>query len=318
MSAQPKTLLVHIGYPKSGTTTLQGTLFPKAPGMAFLGKGNGPYCAPEIDRFRALVNYGTYHHVTARAGAVAEDIRALWAASGQEVALMSLEGLTNPFADTHYTQPKDTFRKMSDMARILAPLREAGVTVRVFATLRDQVAMLPSLFSQIYLHGFATGLYGNSYPSFLDFMLGDDVLGFGPEFFFDALLDHLGDLFGQEHIYAAVMGGLLAGKPCRETAAAAAFLGLPEEEVITLIGTEQKNARKGSAGRKIMTRSAGIDRFEAMTGLPLKRAAFGMSDRLKLARHKRVVWDMPDESARIRDYYAASNARLKERYDIAL
>ena len=313
----PDTLLLHIGYPKSGTTTLQESLFLNAPGIFFMGKANGPYCPPEIDALRALINYGTYHHVTTRAASVIGTIREVWQKDGRETALISLEGLTNPFVDTHYSQPKDTFRKLNDIARVLAPLQDSGVKVRIFVTLRDQTALLPSLFSQVYLQGFASGLYGPSYASFLDALLQDDILGYGPEFCFDAVLDHLGSLFGAENVFASVMNGLLSGSPCRDTAAAAAFMGLGEDACIALIGTTRSNVRKGALGRRMMTESGGVERFERNTGISLRAKAFPLSDRLRLWRHKRVYWHLSDEEDRIRAYFAASNARLKSTHGIS-
>ncbi len=313
-----KTLLLHLGYPKTGTTTLQATLFPNAPDLNFFGKTLS-HIPKTADTFRTLVNYGTTFHVRNRARGVLDDMLSAIAERPEQRVLLSLEGLTNPFVDTHYTQPKDIFRKASDIRYILTPLIEEGVEVKILITLREQTRLLPSLFSQIYLQGFASGLFGPSYESFLDFMLTDEYLGFGPEFQYDAFLDHCGQEFGTDNVYAARMEGILSQAPCRDMAALAAFMGLTEEACIALIGDGKHNVRDKGArkGRRMMVFSDGAERFQKNTGLSITRSAFGFADQLRIARRKRVFWHLSDQSHRIAAYYASSNARLTEKYDIA-
>ncbi len=318
-----KTLLLHLGYPKTGTTTLQGTLFETAPDLNFFAKtirDGTEYVPDTVEAFRTLINYGTLPHILDRGPAVLDAMLADMAARREDRVLLSLEGLTNPFVDTHYTQPKDIFRKASDIRRLLQPVLDAGTEVRVLVTVRRQSELMPSLFSQIYLQGFSAGLFGPSYESFLDFMLEDDVTGFGPDFRFDAFLDHLGGLFGPEQVHAAAMKGMLSGQPCRDTEALGRFLDLSATDVITLIGSGKLNVRnKGKRrGRRMMTASQGAKRFRANTGLSMTRAAFGLADRMRVSAHRRVFWHLADHSARIDAWYAASNARLEELHDVRL
>lgn len=312
-----KTLLLHLGYPKTGTTSLQASLFPKAGGWDFLGKTHEETMPESLDAFRTLVNYGTEYHVQTAGPTVLEGIRKTAAEGRDDIALISLEGLTNPFVDTHYTQPKDIYRKATDIRRILAPLLDEGVTVKVLATLRVQTELLPSLFSQCFLQGFSSGLFKPNYVSFLDFMFDDRLLGFGPDFQFDAFLDHCGELFGVENTFATAMDGLFSGTPCRDTAVMAAFLGLPETDCIELMGTKKLNIRKADKDRRrMMVRSPGVDRFERNTGVSLKRRVFTFADRLRIHRGQPVFQSLSDQSARIVDYYGASNTRLAEHYGI--
>jgi len=311
-----RTLLLHPGYPKSGTTTLQAGLFKNAPGLFFMGKSHEETMVdPVIDRFRTLVNYGTLSHIRTEGPAVAARIDEIWQANGAPTALMSLEGLTNPFVDTHYTQPRDILTKVNLIADILSHL---DVAKRCLVTLRVQTKLLPSLFSQIFLQGFSSGLFKPDYESFLDFLLEDDVQGYGPDFRFDAYLDHLAGTFGADNVFAADMKGVLSDTAGRDTAAMAAFLGLPEAETIGLIqeGGCLNVRDTGTKGRRMVMESPGVNRFEENTGLNLRRAAFGSLALLKKKRHRNAHWHLADHSDRIAAYYAASNARLTERYGI--
>lgn len=313
-----RTLLLHLGYPKSGTTTLQAGLYKSAPGIFFMGKTHDEKLAdPIVDRFRTLINYGTGPHVRAQAGEIAAKLDEIWQKEGSQTALLSLEGLTNPFVDTHYTQPKDVFSKANIIAEILDHLQ---VRLRFLVTVRAQTELLPSLFSQIFLQGFSSGLFKPNYESFLDFLLEDTVQGYGPDFQFDAYLDHLGRLFGPEHVFVAAMKPLLSTQPGRDVDAVADFIGLPEAEVRALIVSGgKKNVRNtGAQGRHMVMHSPGVNRFEENTGLALKRAAFGQMALLKQKRHKPAHWHLSDQSARISAYYAASNGRLADQYGITL
>lgn len=313
-------LLLHVGYPKSGTTTLQAGIFANRPDIFFAGKGQGPAgeeLTPEADRFRTLISYATLSHLKQNGEDAIAGLDRIWQASGKRKLLLSLEGMTNPMVDTHYTQPRDIFTKAEYIAKLLAPMQARGVKVRLLVTLRAQTALLPSLFSQIYMHGFTSGLYQASYDGFLDFMLGDEIVGFGPDFFFDAYLDHLTALFGVGNIFAADMKTLLQGEG--GTRALAEFL---EIDVVTcaeqVAASPRMNTRKQAKGRRMMVKSGALKQFETNTGFAVRRGAFGMKDQLNLRRGKPVFWQLPDRSDRIAAYYAASNTRLATTYGITV
>ena len=127
-----KTLLLHAGYPKTGTTTLQKGLFATAPDTCFLGKRQGgadmlegfrDRCVLEL---RNLVNAATTAHLEARREAIAAHLCELMETAPERLFVLSAEGFTNPLVDTHYLQPKDIARKAEHLARALGPVRAAG------------------------------------------------------------------------------------------------------------------------------------------------------------------------------------------------
>lgn len=315
-------LLLHLGYPKSGTTTLQAGVFPKCDHIFFAGKAGDTgkeTITPEADRFRGFINYGSTYHIDQQRAQIIADLDSIWQASGKSTMLMSLEGLTNPFVDTTYSQPRDLYTKAQIIARMVEPIRARGTRVKILITLRAQKALMPSLFSQIYMHGFSTGLFKPSYDGFLDFMLDDDITGFGPDFFFDTYLDQLSALFGDDNVYAAEMKSLLSGQTGAASDAVATFLGITPETCRDLIDTSPtRNVRNSGKGRRMMTKSGGVRRFEEMTGIAMRRKAFRLQDRLNLRLGKPIMWQLPDRSDRINAYYAASNAALAEKYGIKL
>lgn len=317
LSFDTPSLLLHLGYPKSGTTTLQGGVFPLCNEIFFAGKRAVPgekRIWAEADRFRHMICYGTHSHQTDQGPEIREGMERIWTESGKERMLLSFESMTNPFVDIAYTIPRDNFRKAGDIAAMLAPWREAGVEFRVLVTIRSQRALIPSLFSQIYLQGFSTGLFKSDYDSFLDFMLEDRLTGYGPDFRFDEYLDHLGMLFGSGNVIATTMSDVPAASE-----AVARFLGLTQDKCRSLIeNAPVRNVRNRKKGRHMMARSAAVDLFEANTGIALRRKAFSLKDRLNLRLGKPVMWEVPDRSERIEAYYKASNARLADKYGIIL
>ncbi len=66
----------------------------------------------------------------------------------------------------------------------------------------------------------------------------------------------------------------------------------------------------------MMVTSRGAIRFQKNTGLSVLRKAFSIPDQLRIKRGKRVHWHLADHSQMIDAYYADSNARLAEKYDI--
>lgn len=315
-------LLLHLGYPKSGTTTLQAGVFPQCDQIFFAGKAadtGRETILPEANYFRRLINYASAYHLDHQSAAAIADLDRIWQDSGKTTMLMSLEGLTNPFVDTTYAQPRDLLTKASFLARMLEPVRARGTRVKILITLRAQKALMPSLFSQIYMQGFTTGLYKASYDSFLDFMLEDEICGFGPDFFFDAYLDHLGDLFGAGNVFAAEMKSLLSGNANPASDAVADFLNIDATLCRERIAkTPKRNVRNSGKGRHMMPKSGGVRRFEENTGFALRRKAFRFQDRLNLRMGKPVIWQIPDRSDRIEAFYAASNTRLAQNYGITV
>ena len=143
-------------------------------------------------------------------------------------------------------------------------------------------------------------------------------MGFGPDFQYDAFLDHCSDLFGSDNVFAAAMHGVLSRSRCRDMAVLADFMGLDEDQCIFLIGDTKFNVRNMGAqkGRRMMTVSPGANRFEKNTGLSMTKKAFGLVDALRIRRGRRVHWYLEDHSDRIDEYYRDSNLRLSDRYGI--
>lgn len=307
-SAQmPQRLTIHVGYPKTGTTTLQNACFATLPADVFLGKAPGRM-VDWVDRFRVLVNYGTGLHVRAAAPDLAAALR-----GHGEAVLISLEGFTNPFVDSHYLYPKDAFLKAEHMRAALDTAMQDGLDVQVLLTVRDQTALLPSLFAQSGFHGAVAGLFEFNYDSFLDFMLDDSVAGFGPDFCFDRYAKHCAALFGQDAVTVLNMADLIADRTPAALASLAQILPMDADAIAQALDTTPRNVRL----------SSGTSRYKMMVKSRVAlRRLFGSREinwtqKARIASGRPVYMQVPDRSDRIAAYYQASNADLAQEFGIA-
>ena len=92
----PQELTIHVGYTKTGTTTLQNSCFSKLPENVFLCKyRNG--MVDWLNEFRTILNYGKTAHVLDNAQRFSGHLSKY----GEHV-LISLEDISNPLFDTDY------------------------------------------------------------------------------------------------------------------------------------------------------------------------------------------------------------------------
>ena len=315
-----KTLLLHVGLPKTGTTTLQVGLFEECNHLEFMGKftrkkhEGALFGASCVNEFRKLLNYGNEFCVTESAPLLARQIVETVENSDKDKVLVSLEGITNPFVDTDYAYPKDVFLKARHLKEVITHVENRDIDIKILITIRRQSDILPSLFAQVYLQGFSSALYENSYDSFLDFMLDDDVGGFGAMFKYDALIGNYQSLFGKENVYIAQMEKLFVGEYTEAVRNVSDFLSIPEEECLSNIGRKRANARKRMNGRsrrwKMMDYSSASRNLEKQFNTSFHRAAFGLRGQVRRWLKKPIYWELEDYSDRINRYYKKSNERL--------
>ncbi|MBY8978135.1 sulfotransferase domain-containing protein [Rhodobacteraceae bacterium NNCM2] len=318
-------IILHVGYPKTGTTTLQDALFADGGSFSYLGKFSASkgraFAGDWVEGFRDLVNFGLTPHVADAREALAATMAESVAGAENRRAVISLEGFTNPLVDYKYTQSKDVFVKADHLWMLFDPVIARGIDVKIVITLRNQVDIIPSMFAQTYFYGVSCGIFGREYDEFLDFVLDDRVFGFGPNFEFGRVMRHYASRFGAANVHVFDMEGLFSGEVSDEIAALAAVLGLGAEEVLERIGANRQNTRRVEAGTavryRVMPQSPAIRMAaDRVGGLPIHRGAFGPLDRLRLRFGKPVHITLPDRSARIRAHYAPSNAELKAGYGI--
>ncbi|MEM9371039.1 MAG: hypothetical protein AAGA26_07765 [Pseudomonadota bacterium] len=320
-------VILHVGFPKTGTTTLQRAWSKSSGSFNYLGKAfrrrgaSVRFAEDWVGEFRDLVNFGHATNIARAAPRMQDEIlRSLDRSPNGRIAV-SVEGFTNPFVDYKYLQPKDIYLKADHLAQILGALPNRGVRVQIVMTLRDQKALLPSLYSQIYYYGTATTLFRRSYDSFLDFMFDDPVTGFGPMLEFDAVFDRYASHFAARNVHMFEMDRLLAGYQTEQLGELARLMTMTGQDLLDAIGNTRLNQRKIGTGKqaryKAMLKAPAIDRAIKRSGVRFDRAAFGTMDRLRQRIGRDVFLEVPNRSDRIEAHYAASNKRLQSAHGIA-
>lgn len=278
------------------------------------------FTADWMNDIRALLNYGNDFSVAAAAPRISALVRETLQSAQREFLLISLEGMTNPFVDTQYVFPKGVYLKARHAKVLLNSLLEQGTQIRILITIRNQRALLPSLFSQVYFQAFSMGLVEKSYDSFLDLLFVDDTTSFGAMLYYDQLAEHYGQLFGKKNVFLVAMEELFAGMISNQMEKLSAFLSIEPPECISLIGKSRLNARnpgsEAAGKRRMMAHSPASDVLSRRYGTSLTRAAFGWKSLIRMRFGRPVYWTLPDRSERIASFYRKSNERLFELYDI--
>ncbi len=135
MSARP--LIVHVGYPKTATTTFQKNVFPHHPDIEYLGKFIPSYdfADPTLKReldsllFSDRLNYpGT--------GNLRQTVDSLRAKTSRKCALISTESFIHPSA--------------VDLATVADRVFDAFAPCKILITIREQIS---SILSFYWMHG---------------------------------------------------------------------------------------------------------------------------------------------------------------------
>jgi hypothetical protein len=157
--------VIHVGWPKTGSTALQRGFFPRVPDSAFLQP------TPPTSRFREVASYVRSADDDAYDGDV---LRSFLEESGAGVStlLMSLETLSTG----------------SDPIRTAHRLRDASPDARIFVCVRSQRTLMDSMYSQYIRNG---GF--KSFPAWLE-------VGKPERHRYDALVEAYQRAFGPERV----------------------------------------------------------------------------------------------------------------------
>jgi hypothetical protein len=325
-------LVLHIGLPKTATTTLQEHVFPALPRFIGAFAGDGPSAEDRLleDVWRPL----EAAWLTGRADWPDEVRRTLARIDALRApsVILSCENLSHwPLPGTDHGSPfMDNWSRWRrvrphPVVPLLAEVRDqAGpdVRLRVILTLRNQADFMGSHYAQ------AQGRMSS--PGQEDFEAKVAGLLVGPDPFlqFDALVEELQGVVGTDRCLLLIH----EDGPIANAGRIVAFLGLPTALVPESLPSENRRqvaqrSWQGSAGVVEATRRGGLGRVRRAIArrripAPLRVASKGLLARVDDVLGRVVpardrpgeVVTIPDELAeRIRVTFAASNERLAQR-----
>lgn len=166
--------LIHVGYPKTGTTFLQELYFPNHLGFNFLGYSS---CYLGQEFVLSLANDYSF------------DVSQVlpYAVDNANQNVLSFEGFTSPYSWTK--------RNNVPIDRTPRRLKEIFGYARILIVIREQRSMIASLYFQYVKEG---GSF--SFPKFIEKCLNDDNFFKLEQLQYDRLIDCYQSVFGKQNV----------------------------------------------------------------------------------------------------------------------
>ncbi len=318
-------VIIHLGFPKTATTTLQTHVLPRLPSVYFYGKHEGK---PPADTRLT----GFHDFVAGQAGAVrpqrpmpAQTARALLrkgAATGLVPVISKEELLIACLGPRPESWHRRKLIPALTLRDILPPLiefcAEAGLgKPRFVVTLREQADLLTSFYAQMALTHYAEISEVGSFERFVDVFLNNPELSGSGLLHYPAFEAELADIAGAGN-YRLIAHEWLQQDIDHYTAAWAEALGVPNTEFRQAFDAQRpENVRRsaGANGQPVLSfEMPTVSHFLArlkMRWLPDRSLGIGRHLR-RMVGHYRLPARSYQPDARliaaIRDRYQASNA----------
>lgn len=131
-----KRVIIHLGFPKTGTTTLQNELFNKLNDHVYLGR---PYVNYEVEELFTSILNDNETNFSAKASGYRDYLKHF---VGDTSIMISNEGLTNSsITEKSGLNSKDVFKR-------LYTVFSGFGDIQIILTIRDQITILPSFYAQ--------------------------------------------------------------------------------------------------------------------------------------------------------------------------
>jgi hypothetical protein len=310
------TLVLHVGAPKTATSTLQGAFFPRHPGMVFLGKivdeknGFTGWRTPELTQLMLALERTHLDFAPDRAAAAAMVAAIATEAAGRPVVISS--------EDLCLFSAVDPFAKLARVTELFGSLGP----VRLILAVREQVTLLRSIYLTEH-RGEMMRLPGtrqNWYPSFDQYLDIQFRYAWGSTlecFRFSAMIDRYEALLGAANVFVYAFDDFVrdpgAGlqRLCR-------FIGVADDAVSlepSPAGHQNRHYSRRtywySALRNRLGPALGLSRFAPKPLVDRFRTWIAAGDAVDFS-------PSPEARRRIADYYRADNALLLRKRGIDL
>lgn len=292
-------LFLHVGFPKTATTTLQRHLFAQHDDLCYLGK---PFSRQMWKIERQLLRLDSEQFQKRLDDLKVQFVRELPESNGRPI-LLSHEGFLRNTRYGGHDWRRTAERLRSIAADSVAPALE----VHILITLRDQAELVLSHFLQ-FINRRQSDLNRE-----IEKLLKNPRSGIGDSLYYDEVLDHYAGLFGADRIHVCLFSTLQTNESCFINELSKTLGINPDESAKLFKGKHEKRRSRSSKGYTVNRRS--VHHFISY----MLRKLRSDDDGFPANGHTGYLVNLSaDQAAGIRNLYRLSNKALWEKYGICL
>lgn len=233
-------ILIHIGFPKTGSSYLQHHVFPNATDREYLGKHHvGESFPSAFDRIEKAILGMSNAEFADNEHELAKLISGYLVSNGRQRFVLSHEGFSRPARYGNLNGWLPLCEIATRFRRLFSGSGENPVHVRFLIVLRSQFTLLPTYFAQVSEEESALGLYRNDFDDFVDFATASDRQG-SEMFDFRSVVRAFDCQFGRENVSVLLYESLFSGE-ARARDTLKSCLGLTDKRLQDLMARTPVN-----------------------------------------------------------------------------
>lgn len=239
-------LIIHIGYPKTGTTTLQTGLFSKHYEINYLNPNNN------VAKIISDIYYRRENGIKRNLNCYRKELYQILVKQSSGCNLISSESFLsfsmffrlNPAPYIHTLEPNSVARKMKMIFKDLGVFEN----VKILITLRKQTDLIKSMYAQVYNLSYKRYQETSTFEKFLKYTFDENKDDFIMDVLqYNEIVELYSDLFGDENVKVLVFEDF-KNKQSEFLLSMADFIKIDYDECISLIKGQHKNARSTTNG----------------------------------------------------------------------
>ena len=238
-----KKLYLHIGYPKTATTTLQKAVLSKLKDLVYLGKY--PYLTNDIS---SLVNYFVYNDKLSDDNLI--NIKNIINKASKNLLLSAEDLLSRKFHRIDKLKDKNKYAvNLFDVAKRVKyffNLNFPDIEIKIVFSIREQKSMIESYY--IYHNLFFQRMGFKTIDDFINYSIKNDI--YISHYKYSEVIDYYENLFGKNNILVLIYEDIKYNKEfyIKEFAD---FINVSSETMINHLQNKKENAvQVGNKGKK--------------------------------------------------------------------
>lgn len=319
-----KTIYVHIGYPKTGTTTLQKDFFPYISEIEYLGIN-------ENDRYSSKLSKEVIDFILFGFGDLSK------AADTLKPIIENKEKLILSHEEITYLALKKTMIKGSyqvipfeDIAiRIKQLFNKLKIEIKILITIRKQEDIITSLYAQSYTHHYSLQSETKNFKRFLKLFLSNSAHPFKEVLNYDNLINVYSDIFGFTNLHVLIYEELVSS-PEKFYKNLCGILDISSIKYSSIAIGKIRNKRTNEAkGYKNVKADSYFDKLNRFRHRYFGTAGKGILPRSTIRLLKQKKWNSnqdisktivltDSERKHLEKIYRSSNMQLSSKFDLSL